>query len=181
MGSFDPEIEMLRLSHRPSTHESGEPKSAQRLRYDAEVETIKKRFGSLDQMRTTLGLSRRRMCEYLLVDPSAWTRWTASGNGESAPHHVYKTMCLLMEKFAIDKDLFKVNGAPDAQVVSHLKSDIEMRVHDILTNYSSDVEDRVQTHFEKFKSTVQGGAELSLGWKILIILNLGAIMYFILT
>ncbi|CAM5999401.1 unnamed protein product [Sphagnum balticum] len=46
--------------------------------------------GSLDQIRQKLGLSRRKMCQLLLVDPSAWSRWTSPGH--QAPPHIYKAL-----------------------------------------------------------------------------------------
>lgn len=75
-------------------------KSSLRMKYEAEVEVIQRKLGSLDQMRETLGLSQRKMCQLLLVDPSAWTRWN---NGEDdAPPHIYKMLqwyLALQEKY----------------------------------------------------------------------------------
>lgn len=74
-------------------------KSANRLRYDAEIRVIRARVGNLEEIREKLGLSRRKMCQLLLVDPSAWTRWTSPG-GE-APPHIYRALewyMLLTEK-----------------------------------------------------------------------------------
>lgn len=65
-------------------------KSANRMRYDAEIRVIRARVGNLEEIRGKLGLSRRKMCQLLLVDPSAWTRWTAPG-GE-APPHIYRAL-----------------------------------------------------------------------------------------
>lgn len=65
-------------------------KSPTRMRYEAEVLFLKNQNGDLDQIRQKLGLSRRKICQLLLVDPSAWTRWTAPG-GE-APPHIYRAL-----------------------------------------------------------------------------------------
>ncbi len=65
-------------------------KSAVRMRYEAEVKYLREQHGDLEQIRARLGLSRRKMCELLLVDASAWTRWTAPG-GE-APPHIYRAL-----------------------------------------------------------------------------------------
>src|SRR4051812_3605102 len=51
-------------------------KSSSRLRYEAEAQGILKKLGGLEGIRAELGFSRRSMCQLLLVDPSAWTRWT---------------------------------------------------------------------------------------------------------
>lgn len=66
------------------------PRSSTRMRYEAEVGFLKKQNGNLDQIREKLGLSRRQICQLLLVDPSAWTRWTSPG-GE-APPHIYRAL-----------------------------------------------------------------------------------------
>src|SRR5262245_48633409 len=66
------------------------PKSSNRIRYEAEVLFLKRQNGDLEQIRQRLGLSRRKICQLLLVDPSAWTRWTSSG-GE-APPHIYRAL-----------------------------------------------------------------------------------------
>ena len=65
-------------------------RSPLRLKYEAEVSSLKKRIGSLESMRLELGLSQRKMCQLLLVDPSAWTRWTKSGG--DAPPHIYRML-----------------------------------------------------------------------------------------
>src|ERR1700722_3932517 len=65
-------------------------KSAVRMRYEAEVQFLKQQNGDLEQIREKLGLSRRKICQLLLVDPSAWTRWT-SVDGE-APPHIYRAL-----------------------------------------------------------------------------------------
>lgn len=74
-------------------------KSPNRMRYDAEIRVIRARVGNLEEIRAKLGFTRRKMCQLLLVDPSAWTRWTAPG-GE-APPHIYRALewyLLLIEK-----------------------------------------------------------------------------------
>lgn len=60
-------------------------KSSLRLNYEAQVRVIQHQIGGLEQARQTLGLSQRKMAQLLLVDPSAWTRWTRP-DGEAPPH-----------------------------------------------------------------------------------------------
>jgi transcriptional regulator with XRE-family HTH domain len=69
------------------------PKSPYRLRYSAEVAVLKKTFGDLEEIRQKMGLSRRKICQLLMVDPSAWTRWEKT----EAPPHIYKTLGLMMQ------------------------------------------------------------------------------------
>lgn len=70
----------------------GDPriKSASRMRYEAEVLFLKNQNGDLEVIRQKLGLSRRKICELLLVDPSAWTRWTQAGG--DAPPHIHRAL-----------------------------------------------------------------------------------------
>lgn len=60
-----------------------------RMRYQAQVDVIKKQIGDIETVRANLGLSRRKMAQLLLVDPSAWTRWVRDGN---TPAHVYRAL-----------------------------------------------------------------------------------------
>lgn len=74
-------------------------KSSYRVTFESEKEVIRKDIGDLEQIRTRLGVSRRKICQILMVDPSAWTRWTRSTDG--APPHVYRMLewyLLLREK-----------------------------------------------------------------------------------
>lgn len=68
----------------------GRSKSSLRLRYEAEVEVIKRKLGSLEDIRNQLGLPQRKLCQLLLVDPSAWSRWIREG--EDAPPHIYRML-----------------------------------------------------------------------------------------
>lgn len=65
------------------------PKTSLQMQYSTEAELIKSKIGDIEQVRQTLGLSRRKMCQLLLVDPSAWTRWTKAGK---APLHIYRSL-----------------------------------------------------------------------------------------
>lgn len=59
-----------------------------RDRYLLERQAIQAELGSLDDILALLGISQRRACQLLLVDPSAWTRW----NKSEAPPHVYQAL-----------------------------------------------------------------------------------------
>jgi len=60
--------------------------------YKSITDQIKKEIGSLEEIRTRLALSRRAICKLLMVDPSAWTRWTKSKDGVDAPPHIYQAL-----------------------------------------------------------------------------------------
>jgi len=100
-GEFDAELRIFENSFSNAVSDSGvetdfQPpsksvaRSSLRLKYEAEVSSLKKRIGSLESMRLELGLSQRKMCQLLLVDPSAWSRWTKSG--ADAPPHIYRML-----------------------------------------------------------------------------------------
>lgn len=65
-------------------------KTSQRLKYEAETQVFKRDFGSLEELRIKLGFSRRKICQILMVDPSAWTRWTQED--ADAPPHIYQAL-----------------------------------------------------------------------------------------
>ena len=65
-------------------------KTGLRIKYEAEAKVIERRIGSLEAIRQQLGLSSRKMAQLLLVDPSAWHRWTAPGG--AAPPHVWRAL-----------------------------------------------------------------------------------------
>ncbi len=68
-------------------------RTALRIRYEAEASAIQKRLGGLEEIRNVLGLSQRKICQLLLVDPSAWSRWTRTDKNKSAaPPHIYRSL-----------------------------------------------------------------------------------------
>ncbi len=60
--------------------------------YSADVLAIQKQIGDLEHVRAELGLSRRKMCQLLMVDPSAWTRWMQN----PPPAQVWRTLQLYL-------------------------------------------------------------------------------------
>lgn len=85
-GEFIPQISQEIVENTPSPR----PRSSLRQRYEAEAKVIERRIGGLEKARETLGLSQRKMAQLLLVDPSAWTRWTQDGQG--APPHIWRAL-----------------------------------------------------------------------------------------
>lgn len=62
----------------------------QKLKYSAEVSVIKSKLGDLDEIRSKLGLSQRKISQLLMVDPSAWTRWIQGKT--PTPPHIYRSL-----------------------------------------------------------------------------------------
>ncbi len=65
-------------------------KSSLRMRYAAETKVFTTQYGGLENIRQKLGFSRRKMCQLLLVDPSAWTRWCR--DEAKVPPHIYRSL-----------------------------------------------------------------------------------------
>lgn len=65
-------------------------KTSLRMVYEAQSEVIRRQIGELEQVREKLGLNARKICQLLLVDPSAWNRWTRPGN--TAPPHIWRAL-----------------------------------------------------------------------------------------
>lgn len=91
----------------------GSKKEAPKEAYRLEKERISLQHGSLEQMRHSLGLSQRKLCQLLLVDPSAWTRWLKT----DAPPHVYQALNWLLQ-------LKKIN--PDATTPSQFSGRLDL-------------------------------------------------------
>lgn len=64
--------------------------SSLRMTYSADVRVFRAQHGGLEEIRLRLGFSRRKMCQLLMVDPSAWTRWTRDET--KAPPHIYRAL-----------------------------------------------------------------------------------------
>lgn len=90
-------------------------KTGLRLKYEAEVSLIKKEVGDLEDIRRALGLSQRKICQLLLVDPSAWTRWTRDDS--KVPPHVYRALSWFLEaqkNRSVIPYQFKIPGPADS-------------------------------------------------------------------
>ena len=65
-------------------------KTSLRLIYEAQTQVIQKQIGDLESVREKLGLNARKICQLLMVDPSAWNRWTRPGH--TAPPHIWRAL-----------------------------------------------------------------------------------------
>lgn len=70
--------------------DTSKSKTPLRIKYEAEKSVIIKRIGELEDIRLNLGLSKRKICQLLMVDPSAWTRWVKKP--VSVPPHIYRSL-----------------------------------------------------------------------------------------
>jgi hypothetical protein len=79
-------------------------KSSNRMLYEAQVKAIRQQVGELEDIREKMGLSQRKICQLLMVDPSAWNRWTQEDG--TAPPHIWRA---LQWYFALKKELPGIN------------------------------------------------------------------------
>lgn len=70
--------------------EMARAKTSLRIQYEAQVRVIRSQIGDLEAVRLQLGLSQRKIAQLLMVDPSAWTRWTKQG--DEAPPSVWRSL-----------------------------------------------------------------------------------------
>lgn len=99
------------LGQRALDYLDGVPKvkSPLRMQYAAETKVFRDQSGGLENIRQKLGFSRRKMCQLLLVDPSAWTRWMKDES--KVPPHIYRSLewfLALNEKAITNPDLAAV-------------------------------------------------------------------------
>lgn len=98
------------------------------MAYASQVKEIKQQIGSLESVRQRLGMSRRQICQLLLVNPSSWTRWTKS----DAPPHFYRALEWLIS--------IHNNGQKSGHLqTSNKKNPVETR-HPLFTNATASID-----------------------------------------
>jgi transcriptional regulator with XRE-family HTH domain len=106
--------------------------SSLRMQYEAEVSLLIKKLGSLEDIRQTLGLSQRKMCQLLMVDPSAWSRWVKAGG--RAPPHIYRALAwylALANKYPALDVGFWLSAAPKNAMQNEIPSEIRRISHQL--------------------------------------------------
>ncbi|HVK60727.1 MAG TPA: hypothetical protein VM432_04215 [Bdellovibrionales bacterium] len=105
-----------------------EKKMPLRDRYLLERDRIQHEIGGLNRILETLGLSQRKVCQLLLVDPSAWTRW----NKTEAPPHIYQALRWLIQLKKLNPD---ITGPSDfARRLDVIKSSTQAQLREIEGN-----------------------------------------------
>lgn len=90
-------------------------KTSLRMHYEAQVAVIQKQAGNLEEIRSNLGLSQRKMAQLLLIDPSTWTRWVKGG--DSVPPHIWRALqwyLALREKIPGLTPQYFLSSSPEA-------------------------------------------------------------------
>jgi transcriptional regulator with XRE-family HTH domain len=135
--------------------------------YESEVFEIRQRRGDLEEIRRQLGLSKKRISELLLVDPSAWTRWTRGIS--RVPAHVYRSLDWylsllekdpkLREKQKVDR-IEKELAAGREQLQSQLEA-LKSELHS----------ENWREERRKLLSQLESAEKLSFAWKALLLVT----------
>lgn len=118
--------------------------SSLRIQYEAHVSVIKSQIGDLESIRRQLGLSQRKICQLLMVDPSAWTRWTRK-TLPSAPPHIWRA---LQWYFIIQQ---KIPGLTPEYFLGS-KEAAKMRESSQVTKMSQELADLRAAHAEEMET-----------------------------
>ena len=108
--------------------------SSLKMQYEAEVSLLIKKLGSLEEIRRALGLSQRKICQLLMVDPSAWSRWIRAGG--RAPPHIYRALAwylALENKYPALDVGFWLSAAPKNAMQTELPNEIRRINHQLTT------------------------------------------------
>jgi transcriptional regulator with XRE-family HTH domain len=174
---FNAETKELNFHESDHESESVRSKTSNRIHYEAQVQVIKAQCGSLEEIRGKLGLTQRKMAQLLMVDPSAWTRWTKKGSIETAPPHIYRALqwyMTLLEKipgltpqYFVGRDTLKISD----QIEPRLKSLEEQNTE--LLKIREDLESKVQ----KLETQIQAN-RVGFFMLVLALLILGGVFLF---
>lgn len=184
-------------SFEPSFSESSEglptlrAKTSLRMVYEAQAEVIRRQIGELDEVREKLGLNARKICQLLMVDPSAWNRWTRTG--QTAPPHVWRALqwyMIVQEKlpgltpqFFIERIVPRVDRRAQ-DWVENLGQQTQKLDQEILELQSqsqrllSQVEEQVELIRSQEKRILQLQKTLVLGLSLCFALGAGLFLYF---
>lgn len=160
------------------------PKSRQktslRQRYEAEAEVIAKKIGDLESVRKELGLSQRKMCELLLVDPSAWTRWQK--NPKKVPPHIFRSLQWYMALIEKQPEWHPQNSFSGAAKVLNDKQLFELsqkmkkewQAEGLLSrSWNALEEHKDEWNRQRFEmeQKIERKEQLTATWKLLLLLN----------
>lgn len=137
------------------THENSEDlglktrvKTSNRINYEAQVDVIRKQIGDLENIRSKLQLSQRKIAQLLLVDPSAWSRWVSKG--ETAPPHIYRALQWYM---TLQEQVPGLNASYFLQKDTQgLKSEIKTYAEGRLADMELQIKQAQQDTEEQFKN-----------------------------
>lgn len=170
-------------------------KSQQRIRYEAQLEVLRKKHGGLEAIRQRLGFSQKQMCELLLVDASAWSRWIK--HDENAPAHIYQALDWYIEardlrsvkpSVQVQRDMRAVFKT-DLARLDFLEKTASAPITTLAQPDSSALNEAVSEVTEKMAlweieknqltEKLKKSEALQAGWKLFLILNSFVLFYLI--
>ena len=162
-------------------------KSSLRIRYEAESEVIRKKIGGLEDVRKDLGLSQRKMCQLLMVDPSAWSRWVKEP--DKVPPHIYRTLQWYLALIDRQPDWHTQNAflgafrAPSQPNMNQLKSQLRAEVQKAQLAHSSEAEKLIaelRVEKESLLETINRQSQVLFSWKMVVLFNTVIVIYLLL-
>ncbi|MCB0392195.1 MAG: hypothetical protein KDD58_12965 [Bdellovibrionales bacterium] len=150
-------------------------KTALRLKFEAERQVIRKKLGSLEDIRKNLGLSQRKMCKLLLIDPSTWSRWHKDES--KIPPHIYRSLqwyLALIDKSPEWHPLNAYLGAFRGKTQENTpKLD---QVYEEIDNIQRQLKTTLH-HNHLFMEEMRKQTQIHWGWKLIMLLNLFVLIY----
>ena len=157
-------------------------KTSLRLRYEAEARVLREQMGSLEKIRTDLSLSRRKMCQLLLVDPSTWTRWMKDET--RIPPHIFKALqwyLALIEKYPVFHPHHQITVQGQG-ISPHSGHDLEGWTEErrVLEAKIQELESVLQARVSEISEQVGDKQQVGVAWKVLLMFNTIFILWMIL-
>lgn len=165
----------------PPQTPSEKTRTSLRLMYEAEARVLHRQMGGIEAVREQLGLSRRKICQLLLVDPSTWTRWTRDES--KVPPHIYKALqwyLVSLEKYPMIHPLHQVSIVKEGfemerEQLAQERLKLERKIREL----EEQIHTQQQTKVEYLPSEEsKEGMEIGLGWKMLLLFNTILILFF---
>jgi len=160
-------------------------KTSLRMVYEAQVNVLRRQLGSLEKIRQDLGLSQRKMAQLLLVDPSAWTRWTRNGEIDSAPPHIWRALqwyLTLQEKIpGLNQQYFSLHTSPIKTEATQQKiqsQDQKIRNLEILWLEKEKSAQNQLTGLQNEIKNLQKTQDFYRKWVVFLLVSLGISMLF---
>lgn len=130
-----------------------------RLQYEAQGVVIRGQLGGLTGIRRRLGLSQRKMCQLLLVDPSAWTRWLKDES--RVPPHIWRSL----QWYAALQD--KIPGLSPEYFLGRDLMQIEARFSQLKSGEIASIESKITEQIERHTQALKDLADSRVRIKIL--------------
>lgn len=162
--------------------------STNKRKYDEQIQVLKNKNGSLESIRKRLGFNQKQMGELLLVDPSAWSRWTKDGEAnEKAPPYVYKALDWYLNSQLKSNLQLKKSNTPHENEVRPIsnhesKAAVNYENKNTYSDYDqllSDLEEKYSKERAELQDRLKTTEHLQAGWKIFLIINSLLLIYFL--